>query len=202
APHLAGDLSHEPGRLLLDRPEAVIQTIVDRALQELGEPSLRFADHRFAANRLTTGEEPAPQEPGLLGGGGRTTRTHRTPRLSGAARGRRPPKHRAVIEPTHVADMGKCARGAGGLAATRRGYTEAPGAPTSGDRRRRRVAQLAEHRSPKPGVGGSSPSAPAREKHEPTDEASAGEGGAPAEGRRPRPSCRAPRNDTPCGAAG
>jgi preprotein translocase subunit SecE len=45
---------------------------------------------------------------------------------------------------------------------TYRGYTEAPEAPTSGDRRRRRVAQLAEHRSPKPGVGGSSPSAPAK----------------------------------------
>ena len=161
-PNLAGNLSHEPGRLLLDRPDAFIQPIVDRALQELRQPSLGLADHGLGLNRLATGEEPAPEEPGLLGGGGRTTRTHRTPRLSGAARGRRPPKHRAEIGRTHVADMGKCVRRAGGSATTCRGYTEAPEAPTSGDRRRRRVAQLAEHRSPKPGVGGSSPSAPAK----------------------------------------
>src|SRR6188472_2997828 len=90
---------------------------------------------------------------------------------------------------------------AGGSATTCRGYTEAPEAPTSGDRRRRRVAQLAEHRSPKPGVGGSSPSAPAREQHEPTDEASAGEGRAPAEGRGPRPPGRTAHHHTPCGAA-
>jgi len=80
-PNLTGNLSHEPGRLLLDRPDALIQPIVDRALQELRQPSLGLADHGLGLNRLATGQEPAPEEPGLLGGGGRTTRTHRTPSL-------------------------------------------------------------------------------------------------------------------------
>ena len=59
---------------------------------------------------------------------------------------------------------------------------------------------MVEHRSPKPAVGGSSPSAPAREHHEPTDEADAGARRAAAEalGRRPpsapaRPPPAAPR---------
>src|SRR6476661_4937382 len=115
-----------------------------------------FAEDRQtspATSRMSPGSSAEGEEPLVLIG---------RPRLSGAARGRRPPKHRAETVWTHVADMGKCARDAGGSATTCRGYTEAPEAPTSGDRRRRRVAQLAEHRSPKPGVGGSSPSAPAK----------------------------------------
>ena len=36
------------------------------------------------------------------------------------------------MEATHVADVGKCVHGAGGLETTWQGYTEAPEAPTSG----------------------------------------------------------------------
>ena len=119
---------------------------------------------------------------------GRRGRRPRPPRRSLVARSRRRVASRSPAEPPAPA------RGdsAGSRHATRLANLDRP-AP----RARRAVAQLAEHRSPKPAVGGSSPSCPARcrpidpmqrdrdEQREPTDQAHDGRSRAPTSPRAP-----------------
>ena len=182
---------------------SLLEPLVDGSWTEVREPVLRQASSRSRPGRLAAGEQPTEQAVVFRFAG----RTRLSPSadlsLGGAARGRRGDDRRVRTGRIHVSSVPRSGEspwsGRGLCRASGTGpILGFPSARRSGDRERRRVAQLAEHRSPKPGVGGSSPSAPAREPHEPTDEASAGARREAAEALRWRPTDADPGGGAPC----